>query len=229
MFGWPMPGTIRQTRDFYFRDSLYADGRHGGSDFVRVDVTTRGSPIVAIAAGIAYAPSTYDYYGGYVVQVAHADGWTSQYRHLIGQILPVNRQIAVAAGQIIGYADNTGVSSGDHLHFDLWNTRQRSPEAYLSRIGWWKHDPMKWLGTAAAPTIKGGFLMALTDAEQAEALQRLRNLDAENDEELRRQQRIMEMLDEAINDRRAIMRGAEFHMIIRERIREVLREPEFNH
>ena len=40
------------------------------------------------------------------------------YWHLIKEI-PVKVGQKVQAGDVVGYADNTGFSTGDHLHFGL--------------------------------------------------------------------------------------------------------------
>ena len=45
--------------------------------------------------------------------------YTHIYEHLMGYQPQVGD--FVRAGQLVGWADNTGYSSGDHLHFELWN------------------------------------------------------------------------------------------------------------
>ncbi len=54
---------------------------------------------------------------GNQVRIQHSGGYESIYAHL--QEVVVTRGQAVRAGQLIGLADNTGNSFGDHLHFTL--------------------------------------------------------------------------------------------------------------
>ena len=54
---------------------------------------------------------------GNQVRIQHQGGYTSIYAHL--EKVVVTRGQAVKSGQLIGLADNTGHSAGDHLHFTL--------------------------------------------------------------------------------------------------------------
>jgi hypothetical protein len=60
-------------------------------------------------------------------------------------MFPVGSVRSVARGEIVGYADSTGNVTGPHLHFDLWNQRRLSLNAFY-KVGWWAHDPEEWLG-----------------------------------------------------------------------------------
>lgn len=155
-FIWPLE-ISRVTRDFYFKDRLYVGGQHAALDII--DPTgTLGKPVRAVADGIAHA-NPLDYYSGLNAYVEHADGWRSGYRHFSKHVLPVNVPTAVKQGQTIGLAGSTGVSTGPHLHFDLWNKQKLSPEAF-AKVGWWAHDPYLYLGK------EEDFMAALTEAEQ---------------------------------------------------------------
>lgn len=144
MFIWPLESPV-VTRDFYFKDSLYVGGQHAAIDIVVAHGSTTGAPVRSIADGTAYASPIKDYYSGWNVYVEHANGWRSGYRHFEHQILPTNIPISVKRGEILGYADSTGVVTGPHLHFDLWNREKKSPEAFF-KVGWWAHDPELYLG-----------------------------------------------------------------------------------
>lgn len=50
-------------------------------------------------------------------RLSHADGFESIYAHM--QACTVRQGDVVAAGQVLGLADNTGNSFGDHLHLTL--------------------------------------------------------------------------------------------------------------
>ena len=81
-----------------------------------VDLDTgTGWPVVATRAGTAY--TAYGSAAGNYVTVDHHDGFKSIYMHLSG--FAVSSGTNVAAGQTIGYTGNTGVSTGDHLHFGI--------------------------------------------------------------------------------------------------------------
>lgn len=54
---------------------------------------------------------------GVRVYLQHRDGWVTIYAHLDSRL--VNKGDSVKAGQTIGRADNTGNSSGSHLHLTL--------------------------------------------------------------------------------------------------------------
>jgi murein DD-endopeptidase MepM/ murein hydrolase activator NlpD len=54
-----------------------------------------------------------------LIWIQHADGTVARYFHLSHQSALVNNGNLVAQGQIIALSDNTGHSSGPHLHFDV--------------------------------------------------------------------------------------------------------------
>ena len=83
----------------------------GGQDF--------GKPILAAADGIAYLKENknkkgafYDY--GKYIDIDHGD-YISRYAHLLD--FAVENGQYVRQGEIIGYCDSTGYSTGSHLHF----------------------------------------------------------------------------------------------------------------
>ena len=81
----------------------------------------RGTPIVASRSGTV-AMATYDDSSGYYVVIDHLDGYRSVYMHMDKYIVGVGQ--FVVAGQLIGYCGNTGVSTGDHLHFGIYHNGQ---------------------------------------------------------------------------------------------------------
>src|SRR5262245_39291205 len=85
-----------------------------------------GTPILAARAGIVFMTVAEHDAGGTdeafrskanVVRVLHADGTIGNYVHLMHEGVAVKSGERVEAGKIIGYAGNTGQSSGPHLHF----------------------------------------------------------------------------------------------------------------
>ncbi len=69
--------------------------------------------------------------GGYVIQVQHKNGFMSIYKH--NAILLKKQGDPVRAGEAIALVGNTGnLSSGTHLHFELWNNgKPVNPEEYI--------------------------------------------------------------------------------------------------
>ena len=81
-----------------------------------VDLDTgTGWSVVATRAGTAY--TAYGSAAGNYITIDHHDGFKSVYMHLNG--FAISNGTNVSAGQLIGYTGNTGVSTGDHLHFGI--------------------------------------------------------------------------------------------------------------
>ncbi len=136
-FIWPITGPI--SRDFYYLSSIYIGGQHGASDIP----ASIGTPIKVAAAGLV-TKVAYNDISGHYIEVAHNEGWVTNYRHMVEQAA-VSVGSSVSQGQIIGKVGSTGWSTGPHLHFDLWNSIKQSPEAmYKKNI--WAHDPELYLG-----------------------------------------------------------------------------------
>ena len=78
-----------------------------------------GSKIFCVAPGRIYnvhrSPTGHNY--GIHVRVQHQDGFQTIYAHL--EEIFVNQGETVAAGAVLGLADNTGNSFGSHLHLGL--------------------------------------------------------------------------------------------------------------
>ncbi len=129
------------TRGFAYLSSLYVGGQHAAADYIRRTKLTHGAPIRAAAAGKVVGDDSTSLSGWYV-SIAHANGWTSHYRHLRGPTCAIGN---VVQGQLIGYAGNTGSASlGAHLHFDLWCADRHDDTAFAKR-GIWAHDPELYL------------------------------------------------------------------------------------
>jgi len=85
---------------------------HHGTDFR----ARTGTPLLAVNVGKISFSDTLDTYGK-VVKIRHVNGYESLYAHLSS--IRVKKGDTVKRGQIIGYAGNTGRSTGPHLHFGL--------------------------------------------------------------------------------------------------------------
>lgn len=88
---------------------------HNGLDLVAY----RWQPVYAAREGIVVEVST-EVERGLGVVVEHDFGkrrFRTKYWHFIGSV--VHRGDKVMTGQLLGYADSTGYSTGDHLHFEI--------------------------------------------------------------------------------------------------------------
>jgi murein DD-endopeptidase MepM/ murein hydrolase activator NlpD len=90
------------------------DNGHMGVDFV----IKTGTPVFSAAAGyVIFADYTVN--DGYMIIIAHSDGYITVYKHC-SALLKKTRDI-VSEGEIIALSGNTGeLSTGPHLHFEIW-------------------------------------------------------------------------------------------------------------
>jgi murein DD-endopeptidase MepM/ murein hydrolase activator NlpD len=78
-----------------------------------------GTPVFAAFDGtIAYYGDGEGY--GNVVRITHAGGRETRYAHLSRFAANLSQGMAVKAGDMIGYVGTTGLSTGPHLHFELY-------------------------------------------------------------------------------------------------------------
>jgi hypothetical protein len=103
--------------------SDYPDGWHKGLDYAPGE----GTQIYSVAAGtVTFAGGDTQYQLGQRVTIAHADGWHSNYGHMITGSIAVALGQTVQAGQPVGQVGNTGWSYGAHLHLELWTSASRA-------------------------------------------------------------------------------------------------------
>lgn len=88
-----------------------------------------GTPIYA-ARGGKVAIATESDSAGFYVQINHGDGYRSVYMHMTHFVVQAGDY--VAAGQVIGYVGNSGLSKGAHLHFGIsYNGTYVNPMEFL--------------------------------------------------------------------------------------------------
>lgn len=94
-----------------------------------------GAPLYAAAAGtVTRTGSYYDY--GNVVFLDHGNDIQTAYGHLQWGTQTVQEGDVVDVGEVIGREGTTGVSTGCHLHFEVWvNGTRIDPRAFLARFG----------------------------------------------------------------------------------------------
>ncbi len=90
----------------------------------------RGQPIFAARSGRVTIASFQANGAGNYVSINHGDGFSSIYMHMEYYIVSAGQH--VSAGQIIGYAGDSGLSKGVHLHFGIsYNGRYINPIGYI--------------------------------------------------------------------------------------------------
>jgi bla regulator protein BlaR1 len=114
----PLPGAeITSPFGIRFNPIRQAPDHHNG-----IDVRTNGNPPVAAAADgrVEVATTRYHENEGYgtVVILNHGNGFETVYAHL--DSLAVEEGQRVTTGQVVGIVGSTGVSTGPHLHFEVW-------------------------------------------------------------------------------------------------------------
>jgi murein DD-endopeptidase MepM/ murein hydrolase activator NlpD len=68
--------------------------------------------------------------------IQHSDGTIGNYAHLLKHGVRVSVGQKIAAGAVIGLSGNTGFSSGPHLHFSVFKTKDgRERESIPIRFG----------------------------------------------------------------------------------------------
>lgn len=113
----PVNGPI--TQQFGENPQLYKKWGFPGHNGVDYGIPN-GTPISAAAAGTVAVVSFEN--GGYgnFVRLSHKDGskvYYTYYAHLASAAVSAGQK--VRAGDVIGYSNNTGASTGPHLHFGL--------------------------------------------------------------------------------------------------------------
>ncbi len=95
-----------------------------------IDIAARpGTPIIAPAAGVV---TYYKFNGGFgrYLKLNHGYGTVTHYGHLSKAAVKVGQK--VKRGDIIGYVGNTGLSTGPHLHYEVYvNNLAINPMKYI--------------------------------------------------------------------------------------------------
>ena len=86
---------------------------HNGVDMA----CAAGTPIYATRAGTVTTASYQANGAGNYVSINHLDGFSSIYMHMTHYV--VSKGQKVSQGQLIGYVGNSGISTGDQLHFGV--------------------------------------------------------------------------------------------------------------
>lgn len=79
-----------------------------------------GTPILAVGDGVV-VQSGWLGGAGKAIRLRHNSTYQTAYKHLHGFAQGVRVGARVRQGQVIGYVGTTGLSTGPHLHFELWD------------------------------------------------------------------------------------------------------------
>ncbi len=117
-FTMPVAGA-RMTSSFgmRFHPILGFSRMHQGVDLA----APYGTPIVAASDGVVRFAGWHGGHGNFV-QLLHAGGLGSGYGHMSRFV--VSPGMSVRQGQLIGYVGTTGLSTGPHLHFEVYRNGQ---------------------------------------------------------------------------------------------------------
>ena len=110
----PIEGFISQRME---NKISMVENLHHGIDIV----AKKGTPIKASASGLVIF-SGWTYEMGNQIILYHGDGYFTHYGHN-QQNLKYQLDI-VKRGEVIGLVGNSGISSGPHLHFEIWKDKK---------------------------------------------------------------------------------------------------------
>lgn len=96
--------------------SLYGKGGHKGLDLRAF----HGQIVSCVQRGLVYKVDANERSGLDVRIESNENG--RRFRHIYEHLLGYQHKVGdyIDTGQTVGWADNTGWSSGDHLHFETW-------------------------------------------------------------------------------------------------------------
>ena len=125
IFQWPLPQSYTITSWFGYRADPFTGeiDYHSGTDIG----APGGTPILAAADGTVTIANGIDSWGGgygYYIKVRHNDTYETLYAHCSSICVVAGQE--VKQGEVIGYVGTTGNSTGNHLHFEVWQNGQRT-------------------------------------------------------------------------------------------------------
>lgn len=110
---WPVAARISSNFGWRVHPVLGFRRLHKGMDFA----AAYGSPIRAATDGRVAMAGRNGGYGNFV-KLDHGSGLATGYGHM--SRIVVRPGTRVTRGQVIGYVGSTGLSTGPHLHYELW-------------------------------------------------------------------------------------------------------------
>jgi len=125
--GWPVSGHLSSPYGIRLHPVLQEPRFHTG-----VDISVPpGSKVDATADGIVSFAGWAEN-SGIVVVVEHGRGFSTAYAHNQKASVKVGQR--VVRGESIALSGSTGVSTGPHVHYEIWkNGRHTNPAGFLAR------------------------------------------------------------------------------------------------
>ncbi len=93
---------------------------HQGIDFG----AGTGTPVLAAGDGVVVEARRWGGYGNWL-RIRHSDGWETGYAHLSRYAKGLRPGQRVRQGQLVAYVGTTGMSTGAHLHYEIWRRGAR--------------------------------------------------------------------------------------------------------
>ncbi len=153
-----------------FHPLLAYSRMHQGVDFG----AAYGSPIYAAAGGKVTYAAPHGGHGNYVM-IKHNADLSTAYAHM--SRFAVRSGQSVAQGQLIGYVGSTGLSTGPHLHYEVWLRGKATNPVSLKFSGGTQlsggelyrflANMSHWRSLAATGTMAAGSGSIIADAKEA--------------------------------------------------------------
>jgi murein DD-endopeptidase MepM/ murein hydrolase activator NlpD len=120
-FSWPaeLLGKVNSKFGWRMHPILNVLKYHAGIDIGGLGY---GANILAADGGTVITSDYSSSYGNYVT-ISHGNGYTTLYAHMSKRL--VSKGDTITKGQIIGLVGSTGLSTGPHLHFEIWKDGSR--------------------------------------------------------------------------------------------------------
>lgn len=122
----PSKGFLRYPLKYTRISSVFSNARfhpvlkikrpHNGVDFS----APTGTPVRSVGDGLVIY-SGYSKTTGYMVRISHGSRYTSEYMHLSKIATQARRGARIARGSVLGAVGSTGLASGPHLHYGLFD------------------------------------------------------------------------------------------------------------
>ena len=123
----PVPGRVSSNFGMRRHPILGYRRMHAGMDFR----ASHGTPIVAVTDGQVLSAGRAGGCGN-AVKLRHGGGIDTRYCHM--SRIAVNRGQTVRRGQVIGYVGSTGLSTGAHLHYEMYRSGRAVNPASVSFV-----------------------------------------------------------------------------------------------
>lgn len=123
----PVPGRVSSNFGMRRHPILGYRRMHSGMDFK----ARHGTPIVAVSDGTVSGAGRMGGCGN-AVRLNHGGGLQTRYCHM--SRLAVSGGQAVRRGQVIGYVGSTGLSTGPHLHYEMYSGGRAIDPASVSFV-----------------------------------------------------------------------------------------------